>query len=665
MIHKANNAALTNMFSRRAFAAGIRTSLFAAAIGLSPAFVSAWSPLSSKTDTIRKDIANIEEELQSLPLNPVNLSPWTLGCSTSQHKAADLPVILEVQFADAAAIDTVAFLPASSNNNLNRLESFGFPVRFMIERLLPDGSTKMLADYRNADYPTPWIEPQLFACPDPVPTSGLRITITKCAPNTTWWRASHIAAFSELFAFVGEHNVALNAEVKASSSFDFSYVWSPVCLTDGFSIFSPINHLLASPEENFISEREEEVILITLSNKFQIDEFRFWPVVHSIQHNFPQSSGVGFPEFFRIELAERADFSDARVIYQMDQLIQKPGAGPFMHRIEPASGQFIRVTLGKGFVDFRRKHHISIELSEMEFLEKGWVISHDATLQTAHEPDTPNNLKKLTDGFSNEGQILPLRQWVSQFKRRVDLERTLGALTLDLAAAQSAEKKRSTLLIFLALGLILLLLQALWLMRAAAYRRAARMRERIACDLHDEIGANISSIAHTAELLEETIKMPSETQSRLIENLVASARITSRETNHFIRFIEGENDDRELTEQFARVTDQILGTIPLNTKYQNIHDFNRLDPSVKWNLLLFFKEALNNIIKHAGASLVTIRTIRNGPFMMLTIIDNGCGFISGPATCRHLSSRAKTLGGKVEIDTRPGHGTRVTLSFKK
>jgi len=200
--------------------------------------------------------------------------------------------------------------------------------------------------------------------------------------------------------------------------------------------------------------------------------------------------------------------------------------------------------------------------------------------------------------------------------------------------------------------------------RVAAKRRASRMRERIACDLHDEIGANVSSMAHTAELIAETIKRPSPTQSRLLGNLVESARLTARETKHFIRFIEGENHSHDIAEQLTQVADQILGTIPREFSLENTRSFNALNPSAKWNLLLFYKEALNNIIKHADATEVTITTSRQDRQLRLQVVDNGRGFSQQSLSCRRLEERATLLRGKLEIASRPEQGTSITIYFK-
>jgi len=98
---------------------------------------------------------------------------------------------------------------------------------------------------------------------------------------------------------------------------------------------------------------------------------------------------------------------------------------------------------------------------------------------------------------------------------------------------------------------------------------------------------------------------------------------------------------------------------------ENTRSFNALDPSTKWNLLLFYKEALNNIIKHAGATAVEIHTRKMGSRLLLEINDNGRGMTEGSAICRHLESRAKVLGGQLEVRSLPAEGTRVILNFSR
>jgi signal transduction histidine kinase len=641
---------------------------------LIPGWAHASSVFPSLTAPIRKEIQSIETELASLPIFPVNTSPWTMGYTSEQHREPQWPVEINLKFVETAEVDLVVLMPTSYTDQQNQIQPWGFPVRFTIERILKDGSRELVADYRDRDYPVSGIDPQMFPVPDPQPTIGLRVVVFQAPENPTWWRAKRLVSLSEVYAFAGPQNAALGARVRANSSMEYGSLWSQKCLTDGFTLFSPLFHDLDNPENSIVGMGLRELsVELDLGKVSRVDEFRLWPVVHNVQHNYPLSNGIGFPFSIRLEASLSPDFDPAEVIYDSDRpeqrLNYRPAGGPFMTRIRPTQARYLRFVFADGFPDFiryPRKPYDRIALSEIEVLSHGANISRGAPVRSPGWGGDWQTLRlaNLTDGRSNEGEILPLRQWLDQFKQRVQLEAKLKMLRHDLDEAQQKEARRFRTLILVAIVLIALLLQLLWLARAAARRRAAQMRERIACDLHDEIGANVSSMAHTAELLEETIDQPSTTQARLLGNLVDSARLTARETKHFIQFIEGENRSYDITEQFTKVADRILGTIPTTFSFENTRSFNALDPVAKWNLLLFYKETLNNIIKHAQATAVTIRTRREDNQLILEVSDNGRGIPKQSTSCRHLEQRAAMLGGRLDIESQLDEGTRITLHFK-
>ena len=618
-----------------------------------------------ENEPIQQEIDRIKATLATVPIMATHASPWTLGYAASWEDQSEAPLTIEITFAEPAEIDLVAMLPATHTDDLNMKQSFGYPVRFSLERLLPDGSAKMIANHLDEDYPEPGMGPQLFPCPDAALTIGLRITVTRRARNPTWWSTSHVVALSELFAFVGERNAALHSKVTTSSSYKLQGAWAPDYLTDGFSLYSQIDHKLGDPTNSFHAFADEVRLEMDLGKDNRIDEFRLWPVVRAVQHNYPMMIGVGFPRSFRLELARTVDFSDAVVLHEESEMNQQPGGGPLMKHVVPTTGRYLRIILKDGIRDFRHEDQAVIMLAEIEVLEKGVVVSNGLPVLAPGNDTGTRGLSLLTDGLVNEGRILPLRQWLTQFHQRISLTLKQRELWPIATEARMRNRKQSALMLFIAIGVIVALVQMVWLVRAAAHRRWARMRERIACDLHDEIGANVSSIAHTAELLKETLRQPSETQSRLLDNLIENAHLTTRETKHFVRFIESEEQDLDLTQQFAQVANRILGTIPTSFSLEDTRSFNALDPTTKWNLLLFYKEALNNIIKHAGATAVEIHTRRTGSKLLLEIADNGRGIPGQSISCRHLESRAKVLCGHLEVRSVPAAGTRVILTFNR
>ena len=85
-------------------------------------------------------------------------------------------------------------------------------------------------------------------------------------------------------------------------------------------------------------------------------------------------------------------------------------------------------------------------------------------------------------------------------------------------------------------------------------------------------------------------------------------------------------------------------------------------------MFLFFKEALHNIVRHAGASHVSIALRIDRRALRLTIADDGAGFdIAAEASggqgqgLRSMRQRAEAIGGRVEVTSAPGRGAAIVL----
>jgi signal transduction histidine kinase len=83
------------------------------------------------------------------------------------------------------------------------------------------------------------------------------------------------------------------------------------------------------------------------------------------------------------------------------------------------------------------------------------------------------------------------------------------------------------------------------------------------------------------------------------------------------------------------------------------------------NLFMAFKEALNNVLKHAGATEVRIGLSIQGDKVLLSVADNGCGFTpnghSSGNGLLNMRSRLKQIGGVLTFDSAPGTGTRLKM----
>lgn len=93
-----------------------------------------------------------------------------------------------------------------------------------------------------------------------------------------------------------------------------------------------------------------------------------------------------------------------------------------------------------------------------------------------------------------------------------------------------------------------------------------------------------------------------------------------------------------------------------------------VSPKARHNLFLVVKEALNNITRHAHATEVHMRIDATDAEVVFAIADNGRGFTQAPDDAlkdglRNMRQRMEEIGGRCEIESKPGAGTRITFSY--
>jgi signal transduction histidine kinase len=97
-----------------------------------------------------------------------------------------------------------------------------------------------------------------------------------------------------------------------------------------------------------------------------------------------------------------------------------------------------------------------------------------------------------------------------------------------------------------------------------------------------------------------------------------------------------------------------------------------ISAQVRHDLFLAFKEALNNLVRHAGARQVRIDLTIQADGFSLKVEDDGSGFHVDPATASgtnvgnglsNMRSRLASVGGKCTVDSTPGRGTQVVFEI--
>jgi signal transduction histidine kinase len=113
----------------------------------------------------------------------------------------------------------------------------------------------------------------------------------------------------------------------------------------------------------------------------------------------------------------------------------------------------------------------------------------------------------------------------------------------------------------------------------------------------------------------------------------------------------------------------VEGRVGLKTQLR-LEGGGQLSPDVQEGLYRIALEALNNVLKHAQASCVTVSLIQGSQLAELKIVDDGVGFDlnvaqkSGGLGLKGMKERAEQIGGQLTVKSEPGMGTTVQVAVK-
>jgi ligand-binding sensor domain-containing protein/two-component sensor histidine kinase len=197
-----------------------------------------------------------------------------------------------------------------------------------------------------------------------------------------------------------------------------------------------------------------------------------------------------------------------------------------------------------------------------------------------------------------------------------------------------------------------------------------RTRTRIATDLHDDIGSNLSKIALLSELVKMKLTNGNDENNRMLATIADVSRETVDSMRDIVWSINpGRDTVLEMTRRMRQHAEDAF--VPLGVAVHFKTDERYFDQTISMDirreLFLIFKEALNNAAKHSACKNVWINFDAAGRSISLTIRDDGEGFdTSLPPQSNGLSNmrlRAEKLGGQLEVQSSAGSGTTVSVNI--
>lgn len=202
--------------------------------------------------------------------------------------------------------------------------------------------------------------------------------------------------------------------------------------------------------------------------------------------------------------------------------------------------------------------------------------------------------------------------------------------------------------------------------------KVENMRNQIASDLHDEVGATLSSIGIFAQTLQKRMNKGTPENLPIVEKIMASSDETITNLRDTVWAINPSNDDMpKLLEKMRAFAYQILTAKEIPLQFENGFETMlsmKISMEQRRNVYLMFKETIHNIVKHANASQVIIEAKREKDCVRLTIQDNGKGFdcdllrgVSDGNGLKNLERRANECFIKLKIESKIGEGTTVSM----
>ena len=635
--------------------------------------------LSGRLGKIEKELLAIEAELPGLPDVPVADQGGTGGLAIMHLEAAperEGEFSVTVRFQEPGAVDLVTLIPARRYGVYGMNPKFGTPDTFRVRLIDDQGQTLADLPQVKGDWSDPVRagHPYVFPVSPPIQAWGMKL-IAGELPLDPDASDRYVHAWAEALAFQGERNLARGAKIESSTGNapPAPWQWSNDYLVDGQT---PLG-LPEIPGEHHAnvgwmsdardSAKDAVWFELDLGGLREFDAIRLFPAKRPTS-DLP--SGFGFPRGFVISVWDGQPKERGRMPL-LEKRIEtaNPGHNPFLIPLGSSyKGTHVRIEITELWKVYE-KFPAFAALSEVEVLNRETNVGLGALVRTSGMAGTIVSsgsqywsLASLTDGFGPEGKLVPDRMWLLSLNRRLELETSRYHLQKEREETLGMWRRSllATVVILGGVGAIVLVALPLRY-RLRTKRQLEEVRDRIAGDLHDEVGSNLGSIQMFADLAERRTGGSGE-----LKNIQRIAAETVSAVRDIVWLLQPGGDHRIATVEHLRETCSIM---------LESHDwkFTANDPAwdcvmsddANRHLFLYVREALHNILRHAEAAKVQVQVeVLRGQFR-LVIADDGRGIdpdrLARPATFSALRKRAEALQASFTAESASRRGTELTL----
>ncbi len=343
-------------------------------------------------------------------------------------------------------------------------------------------------------------------------------------------------------------------------------------------------------------------------------------------------------------------------------LLPKSNTPPevIISRIKYGEKQDYLVSLKPASIRSSFKDAIEIELSAIDF------VNGDENKILYQLDGWDNNWKELTGTSVIRYEQLPPDDYVFKAK------------TINTEGDESKQTSmnftvvppfyRTGWFIILSIITIAAVLYTIYRYRLQKAIEMEKLRTRIATDLHDDIGATLSSISMYSQALKNQLKEKNPQLENVLDKMGENSRGMVTSMSDIVWAINPDNDDGDkLIKRMENYATDICAVknITLHFKADEKLKATVLPLEHRKNAYLIFKEAVNNAVKYSNARNIWVNLNLKNKNLTLSVKDDGNGFdettVRKGNGLKNLHTRATEIKGIVTIDSAEGKGTTVSL----
>ncbi len=196
-----------------------------------------------------------------------------------------------------------------------------------------------------------------------------------------------------------------------------------------------------------------------------------------------------------------------------------------------------------------------------------------------------------------------------------------------------------------------------------------KQRQKITADLHDDIGASLSSLQINSTVAEQLLDTDRAAARAMLHKLQTQAHSLADKIGDFVWSMKpGKEEFMTLSSRIKNFAGEMLEAANIGCTLAIAPEIDSLvtGMELRKNLVFILKEAINNAAKYSRASTVAVSLQHSSGIIYLRVTDDGIGFEAGRTNGNgtgNMQRRAAELGGILSVQSAPGEGTVVAAEI--